>query len=88
MSVFMDLAPGDTLLIGADTRIRMEHKSGKRARLAVTSDADVKRVPAGDPVPPQANKTVPAGLARLRIPDDKTTNTSTYLRRPFHHTTR
>jgi hypothetical protein len=51
MAVFQELTPGDTLLIGGTTRIRLEHKSGGRARLRIESDQDIERVKAGDPVP-------------------------------------
>jgi hypothetical protein len=48
MAVFQELAPGDTLLIGSNTRIRLEHKSGGRARLRIESDQDIERVKAGE----------------------------------------
>jgi hypothetical protein len=63
MAVFQELAPGDVLMIGPDTRIRMERKSGSRARLRIDSTQDIERVPAGQPAPQlQAAKT-PAATA-------------------------
>lgn len=55
MAVFMELAPGDTLIVGR-SRIRLERKSGGRARLAIDSHEDVERIKAGDAVPPAAPK--------------------------------
>lgn len=51
MAVFQELAPGDVLMIGPDTRIRMERKSGSRARLRIDSTQDIERVPAGQDAP-------------------------------------
>jgi hypothetical protein len=51
MAVFLDLAPGDTLVVGKTTRIRLDRKTGSRARLAIDSNEDVERVKAGDPLP-------------------------------------
>lgn len=56
MAVILELAPGDTLVVGPATRIRMVHKSGQRARLAIDSDMDVERIKAGDPLPPVAEQ--------------------------------
>lgn len=50
MAVYMELAQGDTLLLG-DSRIRLERKSGQRARLMIDSTLDIDRIKAGDPVP-------------------------------------
>jgi hypothetical protein len=57
MAVILELAPGDTLVVGTGTRIRMVQKSGQRARLAIDSHEDVERIKAGDEVPPLAGKT-------------------------------
>lgn len=51
MAVYLDLAAGDTLLIGSNTRIRLERKSGGRARLRIESSQDVDHVKAGDDLP-------------------------------------
>ncbi|CAM5591324.1 hypothetical protein [Rhodanobacter lindaniclasticus] len=75
MAVFQELAPGDVLMIGPDTRIRMERKSGSRARLRIDSTQDIERVPAGQPAPQlQATKT-PAAAATKPQPGP-------FLRRP------
>lgn len=50
MAFFLDLAVGDTLLIG-DSQLKLEKKSGQRARLAINSTKDVERIKAGEPVP-------------------------------------
>lgn len=71
MAVFQELAPGDTLLIGSGTRIRMEHKSGGRARLRIESDQDIERVKAGERLP----ATAPAKPA-------KTEPSAPFLQRP------
>lgn len=52
MAVFIELDPGDTLAIGPRTRVRLERKSGQRARLRIESDEDIERVKAGDEPPP------------------------------------
>jgi len=52
MAVILELAAGDTLVVGTGTRIRMVSKSGQRARLSIESHEDVERIKAGDPVPP------------------------------------
>ncbi len=60
MSVFLELAHGDTLMIGS-TRIVMERKSGQRARLKIDSTEDIERIKAGQPVPTAA-KQAAAGI--------------------------
>lgn len=68
MAVFQELAPGDTLLVGGHTRIRLEHKSGSRARLRIESDQDIDRVKAGEPLPPTtATPTAAPGAPRARL---------------------
>jgi len=51
MSLHLELALGDTLLVGDGTRIRLERKTGQRARLVIDSDVNVRRVKAGEPLP-------------------------------------
>lgn len=64
MAFFVDLAPGDTLVVGHGTRIVMESKTGQRARLRVDSDQDVERVKAGESLPTRATSAdVPAPRA-------------------------
>ncbi|MGC1549385.1 MAG: hypothetical protein WA777_12720 [Rhodanobacter sp.] len=63
MPFFQELAPGDTLMVGHDTRITLVAKSGQRARLKIDSDADIERIKSGDPIPetkPQAAAPVAA----------------------------
>jgi hypothetical protein len=68
MAVILELAPGDTLVVGNGTRIRMVAKSGQRARLSIDSHEDVERVKAGDPVP--AMQSAHAGpVAKTSVPD-------------------
>lgn len=50
MAVYMDLAQGDTLVIGG-SRVRIERKSGQRVRLMIDSQEDIERIKAGDDVP-------------------------------------
>jgi hypothetical protein len=57
MAVYMELSQGDTLVIG-NSRIRLERKSGQRARLMIDSADDIDRIKAGDAVP--AAKATPA----------------------------
>lgn len=59
MAVYMDLAPGDTLTIGK-SRIRLERKSGQRARLMIDSREDIDRIKAGEPVPAQRADSPPS----------------------------
>lgn len=63
MAVILELAPGDTLVVGPATRIRMVHKSGQRARLAIDSDMEVERIKAGEPLPPAAAPAPPRPAA-------------------------
>ena len=60
MAYYMELAPGDTLVVGDGTRISVERKSGQRTRLKIESDQDVERIKAGEPVPPRHQRTSPA----------------------------
>lgn len=60
MAVYMELSQGDTLVIG-NSRIRLERKSGQRARLMIDSTDDIDRIKAGDAVP--AAKAPPASTA-------------------------
>ena len=53
MTFYTDLAPGDTLQIG-DTLVVFEKKSGRKARLKVVGDAEVRRRP---PPPPEQEPT-------------------------------
>jgi hypothetical protein len=62
MAVYMELSQGDTLVIG-NSRIRLERKSGQRARLMIDSTDDIDRIKAGDDVP-AAKVTPPAQTAR------------------------
>lgn len=50
MSVYMELSQGDTLVIG-NSRIRLERKSGQRARLMIDSTEDIDRIKSGDAIP-------------------------------------
>lgn len=54
MAVFLDFDQGDTLLIGAGTKVVFERKSGRRTRVRIESTQDVERIEAGDPVPASA----------------------------------
>jgi hypothetical protein len=65
MAVFMELAPGDTLVIG-QSRIVYERKSGQRARLKVDSHEDVERIKAGEPVPERHAASAPASMPTPR----------------------
>ncbi|MGO4700283.1 hypothetical protein [Dyella sp. 2RAB6] len=56
MAVFLDFDQGDTLLIGAGTKVVFERKSGRRTRVRIESTQDVQRVAAGDPVPDSARQ--------------------------------
>ena len=58
MAVYQELAQGDTLIVGG-SRIRLERKSGQRARLMIDSDQDIEVVKAGDPMPAEAKETPP-----------------------------
>ena len=69
MALIQELAPGDTLVIG-NTRIRLERKSGQRARLRIDSDQDVEHVKAGGEQPPATHL------------EPKRTGTQPFLRRP------
>lgn len=66
MAVYMDLQQGDTLLVG-NSRIRLERKSGQRARLMIDSTEDIERVKAGEPVP-ATRKAAPAAAPFLKRP--------------------
>lgn len=74
MAVYIELAQGDTLVIG-NSRIRLERKSGQRARLAIDSAEDVERVKAGDDVPSMKPPTSAAPTAPKSM-------SQPFLRRP------
>lgn len=74
MAVYMELAQGDTLVIG-NSRIRLERKSGQRARLMIDSAEDIERVKAGDDVP---NMKPPTSTP----PSAPVSTTQPFLRRP------
>lgn len=78
MAFFVDLAPGDTLVVGHGTRIVMESKTGQRARLRVDSDQDVERVKAGEIMPTRA---APADTAPLRTPPEQRAVPQPFLKR-------
>lgn len=44
VALFLDIGPGDELRIGDGAVLTLEHKSGRRARLRITGEADVKLV--------------------------------------------
>ena len=48
MTFYTDLEPGDTLQIG-DTLVALEKKSGRKVRLKVVGDAEVRRLPRTPP---------------------------------------
>lgn len=64
MALHLDVEPGDTIRIGAHTTVRMERKSGQRARLRIESTEDIDQFKAGEPVPPMQAKT----LQRAPVP--------------------
>ena len=41
MALLLDVEPGDTVRIGVGTRVRVERKSGQRARLHIESEYSV-----------------------------------------------
>jgi hypothetical protein len=51
MALYLDLAPGDSLRIGHDTVLKMEAKSGQRARVRIESKHDVRHLKAGEVEP-------------------------------------
>lgn len=66
MAVFIELNTGDSLVIGSNTRVRLEHKSGSRARLRIDSSEDIERVKAGEQLPPAKEQARPAEPAKPR----------------------
>lgn len=56
MAVYLDFDQGDTLVIGDGTRVVFEHKSGRRTRVRIESEHDIRRIQAGDPVPASAGE--------------------------------
>ena len=50
MALYLELEPGDSLKIGGST-VKMESKTGKRARFRIDSRDDVRHVKAGDTTP-------------------------------------
>lgn len=51
MALHLDVEPGDTIRIGDHTTVRMERKSGQRARLRIESSEDINQFKAGEPLP-------------------------------------
>lgn len=41
MSLFLDIGAGETIIIGGNTAIRLEYKTGAKARLAIDAPRDV-----------------------------------------------
>lgn len=73
MAVYMELSQGDTLMIGK-SRIRLERKSGQRARLMIDSAEDIERIKEGEPVPSTAPSSAPtAGTPFLKRPQSAAT---------------
>jgi hypothetical protein len=67
MAVYLDLEPGDSVRIGADTVIRLVQKSGRRAKLRIETEYRVKheRVddmprPSATPVSTEIRRPTPA----------------------------
>ena len=48
MALFLEVEPGDEVRIGSTTVVRMERKSGQRARLRIQSEDDVHHVKPGE----------------------------------------
>lgn len=68
MAVYQELTQGDTLIVGS-SRIRLERKSGQRARLMIDSDEDIEVVKAGDSMPDApADASPPAPAPFLKRP--------------------
>ena len=61
MRVYQELSPGDTLVIGNGTRVTLEHKSGRRARLRIESTEDIEHVQAAAPGPARPGNPCPPG---------------------------
>lgn len=76
MAVYQELAQGDTLML-ENSRIRLERKSGQRARLMIDSDLDIEVVKAGEPIP--AETTAPSLSASTPPP---ATAPAPFLKRP------
>ncbi|WP_046970313.1 hypothetical protein [Dyella japonica] len=55
MALHLELSAGDTLVVGG-TRIKLEHKSGKRARLVIVGESPIECIKAGAPVPQSAGR--------------------------------
>lgn len=74
MAVFMELAPGDTLRIGKSI-VRLEYKTGARARLSVDSAEHIERIKAHGPRAPQTD-----APAKPAVPS---TEPMPFLKRPL-----
>jgi hypothetical protein len=59
MALFLDLDTGDAVRVGDHTVVRLEAKSGKRARLRIESTADVEHVKGAEPTTPGLQRTAP-----------------------------
>lgn len=78
----MDMAVGDTLLIGEGTQLRLKHKSGHRARLAIDSSESVDLVKRGQQPPPKPRQ-MPRIQEQQRAPEAKAQQTrATVFRKP------
>ena len=51
MALHIEVEPGDSIRIGPHTTVRMERKSGQRARLRIDSTEDIAQYKAGEAVP-------------------------------------
>ncbi len=63
MAVFLDVAPGDRVLIGGNI-VDVQEKSGRRTRLRIDSHADVKHQKAEAESVPSVRPTNPVTLTR------------------------
>jgi hypothetical protein len=68
MALYLDLAVGDSLKIGPDTTIKMEAKSGQRARVRIDSKADVRHLKAGEAEPTLKRGPEPPTPAEKAVP--------------------
>lgn len=68
MAVFMELAPGDVLRIGKSV-VRLEYKTGARARLSVESGEHIERIKAHDArAQAPGQSAAPAAAAQEPVP--------------------
>lgn len=81
MALFLDLDNGDAVRIGEGTVVRLEAKSGKRARLRIESSEDVEHVKGAEPTTAGLQRAAPVVDTPAPAPAASEPEKSRFVRR-------